>query len=188
MHHFKCKLLHSTIKLTYTRQYALCKCQIHRQQKHLHQYWNSQNRDSLRVPDATGSTDERGQRPAPDNRSLSAINFATYSGPRNRDYSFGPNPKVAHWLMGNQYVRAEFSEVLWEERRLVRWWCQRLGEKHSSAEKWRCDKSVTEWEVWKSLDLFTHQCVNESMKKRVTRKKENHKWDLYNISIVYSRK
>ncbi len=128
----------------------------------------------ITVPDATGSTDERGQRPALDNRSLSAINFATYSGPRHRDYSFGPNPKVAHWLMGNQYGRGEFSEALWEERRLVRWWCQRLGEKHSSAEKWRCDKSVTEWEVWKSSKhLFTHQCVNESMKKRVTRRKEN---------------
>lgn len=108
------------------RPQGTCEWQICRQQKDLHQYWNSQNRDSLRVPDATGSTDERGQRPALDNRSFSAINFATYSGPRHRDYSFGPNPKVVHWLMGNQYGRAEFSEVLWEERRLV-WWCQRLG-------------------------------------------------------------
>lgn len=99
-----------------TREWQIC-----RQQKHLHQYWNSQNRDSLRVPDATGSTDERGQRPALDNRSLSAINFATYSGPRHRDYSFGPNPKVAHWLMGNQYGRGRIlrSAVGREETRTV---------------------------------------------------------------------
>lgn len=53
------------------------------------------------------------------------------------------------------------SAVGREETRMV---MSKIGiEKRLSAEKWRCDKSVTEWEVWKSLEqLFTHQHVNES--------------------------
>lgn len=164
-----------------------CEWQICRQQKHLHQYWNSQNRDSLRVPGATGIY-RRARTKASARQSilLSAINFATYSGPRHRDYSFGPNPKVARWLMGNQYGRGRIlrSAVGREETRMV---MSEIGiEKRLSAEKWRCDKSVTEWEVWKSLkNLFTHQRVNElpTEKRKKTQMNTKNKMKSYQKSL-----
>lgn len=99
------------------------------------------------------------------NRSLTAINFTTYSGPRHRDYSFGLSLKVDGWLMGNQFGGAEFSEALWEER------TEKTHTVKSDLEKnnchcWKEDViRVTEWEM-SAEHQFTQRHRNECMKKK----------------------
>lgn len=139
----------------------VCEWQSRHQHKHLHQYWNSQNRDSLRVTDATGSTD-KGQR----TQSISHRHqFHYLFWPSTQGLFFWAQPKSGRLTDGKSIRRSRIlRSAVGRENREDLYSEVRVLEKNNR-HCWNEDAiRVIEWEM-SAEHQFTQRYINESMKK-----------------------